>query len=111
MRAVVVREFTAPSDLRVTPDAPEPTLRDDGVLVDVHAAGCNFFDTLIVQGKYQEKPPFPFSPGGEIAGTVRAVGARVAGINAGDRVMAYLGYGGFAERAVADADALVPMPE
>jgi len=110
MRAVVVEAFTEPSNLRVS-DAPEPEPSDSEVLVDVRAAGCNFFDTLIVQGKYQEKPPFPFSPGGEIAGVVQKVGARVVGVTAGDRVMAYLGHGGFAEKVVAEADALVAIPE
>jgi len=110
MRAVVVDRFMPPSELRVS-EAPEPVTSDSGVLVDVRAAGCNFFDTLIVEGKYQEKPPFPFSPGGEIAGIVSEVGARVPGVARGDRVMAYLGHGGFAERVVADSDALVPIPE
>jgi NADPH2:quinone reductase len=86
-------------------------LTDDKVLLDVSAAGCNFFDTLIVQGKYQVKPTFPFSPGGEIAGTVRAVGARVSGVSVGDRVMAHVGHGGFAERALASPEALHPIPE
>jgi NADPH2:quinone reductase len=110
MRAVLVDQFMPPTELRVA-DAPEPELVETGVLVDVKAAGCNFFDTLIVQGKYQEKPPFPFSPGGEIAGVVRDVGARVAGIRPGDRVMAYLGHGGFAERVVAGTESLVPIPD
>jgi NADPH2:quinone reductase len=110
MRAVVVEAFTEPSNLRVS-DAPEPEPSDTEVIVDVRAAGCNFFDTLIVQGKYQEKPPFPFSPGGEIAGVVRQAGSRVVGVTLGDRVMAYLGHGGFAERVAVDPDALVPVPE
>jgi NADPH2:quinone reductase len=110
MRAVLVPHFLSPNDLVVS-DAPEPSLTDDKVVVDVRAAGCNFFDTLIVQGKYQVKPSFPFSPGGEIAGTVRAVGERVSGVNVGDRVMAHVGHGGFAERALASPDALHPIPE
>jgi NADPH2:quinone reductase len=66
MRAVVVRAFTNPSELRVS-DVEEPPVMPDHVLVDLKAAGSNFFDTLIVQGKYQVKPAFPF-PGGEVAG-------------------------------------------
>ncbi|HEX7668243.1 MAG TPA: alcohol dehydrogenase catalytic domain-containing protein, partial [Polyangiaceae bacterium] len=76
MRAVVVEKFCSPSELRVT-DIPEPAYDAGQIVIDVRAAGCNFFDTLIVQGKYQEKPQLPFSPGGEIAGVVRAVGAGV----------------------------------
>jgi NADPH2:quinone reductase len=109
MRAVVVDHFMSPSELRVT-EAPDPVPSDTDVLVDVRAAGVNFFDTLIVQGKYQEKPPFPFSPGGEIAGVVRSVGPRARGVNPGDRVMAYLGHGGFAERARVPERAVHAIP-
>jgi NADPH2:quinone reductase len=110
MRAVVVDRFMLPSELRVT-CVEEPTLGDGMVLVDVRAAGCNFFDTLIVQGKYQQKPAFPFSPGGEIAGVVKDVGARVSGVRPGDRVMAHLGHGGFRERIAVSPDRVHPMPE
>src|SRR5260221_7096539 len=110
MRAVVVDHLMAPGELAVR-EAPEPSLGDDQVLVDVRAAGCNFFDTLIVQGKYQEKPPLPFSPGGEIAGVVLEVGRRVSGPLPGDRIMAHIGHGGFAERALAAPESLHPIPE
>lgn len=110
MRAVIVPHFLNPRELTVS-DAPAPVLTDDKVLVAVRAAGCNFFDTLIVQGKYQVKPAFPFSPGGEIAGTVVEVGKRVTGVNAGDRVMAHVGHGGFAELALASPEALHPIPD
>jgi NADPH2:quinone reductase len=110
MRAVVVDRFMAPSELTVSETA-EPVLGEDQVLVDVRAAGCNFFDTLIIQGKYQVKPPFPFSPGGEVGGVVREVGARVRGVRVGDRVMANVGHGGFAERVVASPEVLHPMPD
>jgi NADPH2:quinone reductase len=110
MRAVVVDHYVLPGELRVQ-EAPEPAVTEDQVLIDVRAAGCNFFDTLLVQGKYQEKPPFPFSPGGEVAGVVSAVGSRVPGVALGARVMAYLVHGGFAERIAARADALHPIPE
>ncbi len=110
MRAVVVDRFMKPGELTVSETA-EPVPDADQVLVDVRAAGCNFFDTLIVQGKYQVKPSFPFTPGGEIAGVVREVGARVKGTAPGDRVMAHVGHGGFAERALASPEALHPIPE
>ncbi len=110
MRAVIVDRFIEPAALGVT-QAPEPTLTDDTVLIDVRAAGCNFFDALIVQGKYQEKPPFPFSPGGEVAGVVSAVGRHVPHLREGDRVMGYLGHGGFAERVSAHPESLHLIPD
>jgi NADPH:quinone reductase len=110
MRAVIVEQFVPPSALRVT-EAPEPTPGPGQVVVSVAAAGVNFFDTLIVQGKYQEKPAFPFSPGGEIAGTVKELGASVSGVSVGDRVMAHVGHGGFAERVVASTDVLHTIPD
>lgn len=100
----------APSDLRVS-DSPDPVVGEGQVLVRVRAAGVNFFDTLIVQGKYQEKPPFPFFPGGEIAGEVESVGTDVKGVALGARVMAYVGHGGFAERVVVPVSAAYPLSE
>ena len=110
MRAIVVDRWMDPSELRVSevPD-PKPAPRD--VLIEVSAAGCNFFDTLIVQGRYQVKPPFPFTPGGELAGVVREVGSEVKGIRAGDRVLASGNTGAFAELAVADERAVHLLPE
>jgi NADPH2:quinone reductase len=110
MRAVVVDRWMEPSSLCVS-EAPEPALRPGALLVDVKAAGCNFFDILMVQGRYQSKPPFPFIPGAEIAGVVRAVGEGVRGFAPGDRVLAGPGLGAFAERAVVpfrDAHKLPP---
>lgn len=110
MRAVVVERWMEPSELRVRAVA-EPALEPDGVVVDVRAAGCNFFDILLVQGRYQMKPPFPFVPGAELAGVVREVGADVRGFSPGDRVLASLPLGAFAERAAVPARALLRMPE
>ena len=74
MRAIVVDRWMEPGELTVQ-EVPEPEgLRPGAVLVDVRAAGCNFFDILMVQGKYQVKPPFPFTPGAEVGGVVAAVG-------------------------------------
>lgn len=81
------------------------------VLIEVHAAGVNFPDTLIIEGKYQYKPEFPFSPGGEVAGIVRAVGSAVVGIAPGDRVLAPLGWGGYAEAALAEAWRVLKIPD
>ncbi len=91
-------------------DAPEPAAGPGQVLIDVHAAGVNFPDVLLVQGLYQVKPPLPFSPGVEAAGVVLAVGDGVAHVRAGDRVAAGV-MGAFAERAVAAASSVIPLPD
>ncbi len=109
MRAVVVDRWLEPKDLTVC-EVPEPTPRAGQVVIDVEAAGCNFFDILLVQGKYQMKPPFPFTPGAEVAGTVRELGPDVSGVAVGDRVFAGLALGAFAERVAVPASALHPMP-
>src|SRR5206468_635089 len=91
MRAIVVDRWMEPADLRVR-EAPEPELAPGTLAVEVRAAGCNFFDLLMVRGQYQVKPPFPFVPGAELAGVVRAVGAGVQiGKALGARVIATAG--------------------
>jgi len=99
MRAIVVDRFMEPEELTLR-EAPEPELRPGTLLVEVKAAGCNFFDILMCRGSYQVKPPFPFIPGAEVAGVVAAVGEGVAGFAQGDRVFGSPGLGGFAERAL-----------
>ena len=81
------------------------------LVVDVKAAGVSFPDVLIVQGKYQFQPPFPFSPGGEIAGVISEVGEGVVDWKVGDRVIAMTGNGGIAEKVVAFEMTLMPLPE
>jgi len=110
MKAVVVPELMSHSDLTIGEIDP-PRAQPGQLVIDVAAAGCNWFDTLIVKGRYQVKPEFPFSPGGEVAGTVAEVGEGVEGFAPGDRVMAYVEYGGFAERAVARAPGTFPIPD
>jgi NADPH2:quinone reductase len=110
MRAVLCKAYGPPSSL-VLEDVPTPEPAPHQVLVSVHAAGVNFPDTLIIQGKYQLKPAFPFAPGSEVAGTVARVGSNAMDFKIGDRVMASVGYGGFAEEVVAAVDQLVPIPE
>jgi NADPH2:quinone reductase len=110
MRAVVVDHWMKPEELRVS-EAPEPELRPGSLAVEVRAAGCNFFDILMVQGSYQVKPPFPFVPGAEVAGVVTAVGEGVEAFAPGDLVFSSAGLGGFAERAVVPAVATWRMPE
>lgn len=109
MRAVVCEAFGEIDDLVVT-DVPAPRPGRGEVLVRVAACGVNFPDVLMVQGKYQVKPPLPFTPGVEIAGTVAEVGAGVAHVGPGDAVAATLPHGGFAELAVAPAGGVVPLP-
>src|SRR5437870_3996011 len=87
MRAIVVDRWMEPADLRVR-EAPEPELAPGTLAVEVRAAGCNFFDLLMVRGQYQVKPPFPFIPGAELAGVVRAAGRGVGGFAAGERIPA-----------------------
>src|SRR2546426_716106 len=90
MRAIVVDRWMEPADLRVR-EAPQPELAPGTLAVEVRAAGCNFFDLLMVRGQYQVKPPFPFVPGAELAGVVRTVGAGVEGFAEGERVLATAG--------------------
>jgi NADPH2:quinone reductase len=98
-----------PAELRVS-EIPEPEAGPGALRVEVRAAGCNFFDILIVQGKYQVKPAFPFTPGGEIAGVVREVGEGVEGFAVGDRILATTQTGGFAETAVVPAGEAHQLP-
>jgi len=91
MKAVLCQRFGTPDDL-VVGDVPDPVAGAGEVVAKVAAVGLNFFDTLIVAGKYQTKPPFPFSPGGEFAGVVESVGAGVSAFKPGDRVMGYTNF-------------------
>ena len=77
MRAVVVDRWMEPKDLRVS-EIPEPTVGEGSLGIEIRAAGCNFFDILLVQGQYQMKPSFPFIPGAEAAGTVSPAAVRAA---------------------------------
>src|SRR5262245_16532897 len=110
MRAVRCHELTGPSSLRVD-EVPEPRAGAGELLIDVKAAGVNFPDVLITQGKYQVKPTPPFVPGGEAAGVVRAVGAGVTGFSPGDRVAATMFAGAFAEQIAVPAAAAAKLPE
>lgn len=109
MRAMIVTEWCEPKDMRLA-ELPDPAPRAGQVAIDVRAIGCNFFDILMAQGKYQVRPPLPFSPGAEIAGTVRSAGDGVSHVRPGDRVLAMLGWGGYATVAVAAADSVMRIP-
>lgn len=110
MQAVLCKAF-GPADTLVVEEVSSPVIKKNEVLLDVHAAGINFPDTLIIEGKYQFKPPFPFSPGGEAAGVISAVGEKVSHLKAGDRVMALTGWGSCAEQVAVPAYNVLPMPE
>jgi NADPH2:quinone reductase len=109
MRAVVCRAYGPPESLSVEDvDAPAPGPGE--VVITTRAAGVNFPDILIIQNKYQFKPPLPFSPGSELAGVVKAVGPGVDGFSPGDRVMAFTMYGAFAEEVKTEARRLLRIP-
>lgn len=109
MKALLCKAF-GPADTLVLEEVATPVLKKNDVLLEVHAAGVNFPDTLIIEGKYQFKPPFPFSPGGEAAGVIKAVGEKVAHLRAGDRVMALTGWGSFAEEVAVPSYNVLPIP-
>jgi NADPH2:quinone reductase len=110
MRAVLCKEWGGPEKL-VVEDVPSPPIQDGAVRIAVHAAGINFADLLLISGQYQEKPPFPFTPGMECAGTVREIGQGVTTLNVGDRAMALTGTGSYAEEIVVDASRVYPIPD
>ncbi|MFT3976435.1 MAG: NADPH:quinone oxidoreductase family protein [Sphingomonas bacterium] len=99
------------SETLATGDLPEPEATAGKIVVSVHACSINYPDVLIIEDKYQFKPPRPFAPGCEIAGTVSAVGSGVEGFAVGDRVIATTGHGGLAERVAVDAQRVFPLPD
>ncbi|MPR34126.1 NADPH:quinone oxidoreductase family protein [Salmonirosea aquatica] len=109
MKALLCTQFGSPENLILT-EVPSPTPGKGQVLITVKACGVNFPDTLIIQNKYQFKPPLPFSPGGEVSGMVKEVGEGVKHLNVGDTVLSLTGWGGFAEEVVADATTTLPIP-
>lgn len=110
MRAVLC-ETLGPPDLLAVRDLPDPVPGPGEVVIDVAAAALNFFDTLIIEGKYQYRPEPPFSPGAELAGTVSAVGEGVDGLQIGDRVVGYCGWGACREKAVLPVARVNKMPD
>ena len=110
MKAILAKAF-GPLEQLVLEEIPARNAGPGEVAIAVRACGVNFFDALIVQGKYQSRPPLPFSPGGEVAGVIRAVGADVTGLAAGTRVLAFTGHGGYAEEVIVDAASVVALPE
>lgn len=110
MRAILCKEL-GPANTLVIDDIASPAPGKGEVKVRVKAAGLNFPDTLIIEGKYQIKPELPFSPGGEMAGEVLEVGDGVKNFKAGQRVMGLTGYGAFAEEIVVPENRLIPVPD
>src|SRR5262245_312412 len=109
MRALLCRQFGPPESL-VLDEVPSLQPAAGEVVITVKAASVNFPDVLIIQDKYQVKPPLPFSPGSEVAGVVKAVGDDVTSVRPGDAVMAFTGYGAFAEEVKIDARRVLPLP-
>jgi len=109
MRAVRCHELTGPNGLKVD-ELPDPQAGAGEIVIAVKAAGVNFPDVLITQGKYQFKPPPPFIPGGEVAGEVIEIGAGVTSFAVGDRVAATMLFGGYAEKIAVPVDAAIKLP-
>jgi NADPH2:quinone reductase len=110
MKAALCKSLDGPNGL-VIEDIDPPAPGPGNVLVAVKAAALNFSDTLITRGKYQARPELPFSPAAEMAGVIEAVGDGVISLSAGDRVMAYVGWGGAREKVVVPAKTLVAIPD
>jgi NADPH2:quinone reductase len=110
MRALVCKDF-APYDQLKVEDVPEPELGEGMVMIEVKAAGVNFPDILLVEGKYQMKPPTPFVPGMEAAGVISKLGENVQGLEEGQRVLVATMLGAFAEKVPAHFSQVVPMPD
>ena len=96
MKAVLCKQYGPPDSLTFE-ELPSPRAGAGEVVVAVKAASVNFPDVLIIQNKYQFKPPLPFSPGSELAGVVKEVGSGVTAFKPGDKVIAFTTYGAFAE--------------
>ena len=109
MKAVLCKELGPPEKL-VVEEVSSPIPGADEIRIAVHACGLNFADTLIIEGKYQERPKLPFIPGSEVGGEVIELGVGVSGLQVGERVMARC-QGGFAQEVVAAADTVIPIPD
>lgn len=110
MKAMLCTTYGPPESLKLTETESKPVGKGQ-VRIAIHASGVNFPDTLIIQGKYQFKPEMPFAPGHEVAGDITEVGEGVSGFKKGDRVIAMIGHGGYADEVVADVGNLLKMPD
>jgi NADPH2:quinone reductase len=110
MKAVLCSQFCGPDDLVLT-DIPDPVAGPGEAVIAIKSAALNFFDLLMIQGKYQFKPPFPFSPAAEIAGVIESVGAGVTDLKPGDRVAASIGHNGAREKVAVATSQIVKIPD
>src|SRR4051812_46068183 len=110
MKALISKAVGGPDTL-VLDTLPDPKARPGWAVVDVKAVGGNYPDVLIIEDKYQFKPPRPFAPGSEVSGVVSQVGEGVTAVKVGDRVLGNAGWGGMAEKIAMDADKLVKIPD
>jgi NADPH2:quinone reductase len=110
MKAILCTHYCGPDELEIG-DLPDPVAGAGEAVVRVRAAALNFFDTLIIAGKYQTKPAFPFSPAAEFAGEIESVGSGVIAVRPGDRVAGNIGYGAAREKVAVAADRLVKLPD
>jgi NADPH2:quinone reductase len=109
MKAIVCNKFGTPETLQYQ-EIETPSPKNDEILIAVKACSVNFPDTLIIQGKYQFRPEFPFSPGSDVAGIVEKVGENVTHFKVGDEVVGFIPFGGFAEKAIVKAKDCFPKP-
>lgn len=110
MKAIVCEQFGPVAELSLK-EVAAPEIKDNDVLIDVHSAGVNFPDGLLVQGLYQMKPLLPFIPGTEVSGTISAVGAKVSHLAVGMRVAAVTMLGGYAEQVAVNSAQVMPIPD
>ncbi|MDZ4321738.1 MAG: alcohol dehydrogenase catalytic domain-containing protein, partial [Phenylobacterium sp.] len=107
----VLSKVTGGPDALVVEDIPAPVAGPGQALISVKAVGVNFPDVLMIEDKYQSRPPRPFSPGGELSGVIKAVGEGVTNVKVGDRVLANTGWGGMAEEVALPANRLWHIPD
>lgn len=110
MRALLSKQVGGPETLTID-QLPDPVAGPGEVVVAVKACAINYPDVIIIEDKYQFKPPRPFAPGGEIAGVVESVGEGVTDLSPGDRVIGSTGWNGLAEKALVDRRRLYPLPD
>src|ERR1700761_3393500 len=110
MKAILCSQYCTPDDLVLT-DVPDPVAEAGQAVIAIKSAALNFFDLLMIQGKYQIKPPFPFSPAAEIAGVVESIGEGVTSLKVGDRVVASCGHNGAREKIALPANSIVKIPD
>src|ERR1017187_5722424 len=110
MKAILCSQYCGPDDL-VLADVPDPVAGPNEAVIAIKSAALNFFDLLMIQGKYQVKPPFPFSTAAEVAGVIERLGAGVTNLKIGDRVMASCGHNGAREKIALPASSIVKIPD